>query len=456
MTIVNGVIYSWDNNGNLINDGVSSYTYDAANPQGGRRRLATLNDGTGTSSYTYNGLGDRLAQTVGGVTTNYTLDLNTGLTQVLTDGENTYLYGISRLAQNATDKEYFLSDALGSVRQLSDPTGAITLNRSYTPFGEVLSESGTGESIYGYTGEVTDESGLVFLRARYYLPGSGGFISKDMWSSIYVHPQSLQKWVYVKGDPINYVDPTGHCYPIGDSDEDVCVNVLPKPEPPEGDPFGIHPTIEPNNIVWSPSVNTHLLRIYDRTGNVVPPGTSQSQFNIVDLDGQEITGACGPLSIASVARWWDPQGLFLDSYDVTYAEGNASKIPVTPNYTRDFELIAIIQSLPQWGAYKVTVSRGEEYTTIKGELQSNHYPIPGVNINGNNGKLVGGAGHWLVVTGISAYYQWNQGKAWQWIRVFNPFNNQNEYYMWSRFLESWGGNPDGFYNRSMVVMYQEL
>lgn len=34
-----------------------------------------------------------------------------GLTQVLTDGENTYLYGLSRLGQEATDKEYFLGDA---------------------------------------------------------------------------------------------------------------------------------------------------------------------------------------------------------------------------------------------------------------------------------------------------------------------------------------------------------
>jgi YD repeat-containing protein len=85
MTILNGVTYTWDSNGNLTNDGVSTYTYDAAN------RLTTLTDGTSTSSYIHNGQGDRLVQTVDGVTTNYTLDLNTGLNQVLTDGTNTYL-----------------------------------------------------------------------------------------------------------------------------------------------------------------------------------------------------------------------------------------------------------------------------------------------------------------------------------------------------------------------------
>ncbi len=63
-----------------------------------------------------------------------------------------------------------LGDALGSVRQIVDSFGDVTLEKSYTPFGEVLSESGTGASVYGYTGEVTDPSGLVYLRARYYQP----------------------------------------------------------------------------------------------------------------------------------------------------------------------------------------------------------------------------------------------------------------------------------------------
>jgi|GEM_PF-6945005 len=66
------------------------------------------------SSYTYNGLGDRLSQN--GV--NYTLDLNTGLTQVLSDGTTTYLYGLGRIAQLNTDTlmtDYFLGDALGSA-----------------------------------------------------------------------------------------------------------------------------------------------------------------------------------------------------------------------------------------------------------------------------------------------------------------------------------------------------
>ena len=209
MTIVNGVTYTWDSNGNLLNDGVNTYTYDAAN------RLTTLTDGTTTSNNTYNGQGDRLSQTVDGVTTNYTLDLNAGLTQVLTDGTYIYLYGLTtltgagRLGQKADTTEFFLGDALGSVRQLADASGAITLNKSYTPFGEVLSESGTGESIYGYTGEVMDPSGLVYLRARYYLPTYGRFLTKDVFEGTLETPNIFNKWLYAYANPLRYMDPTG-------------------------------------------------------------------------------------------------------------------------------------------------------------------------------------------------------------------------------------------------------
>ena len=55
---------------------------------------------SGTITYAYNGLGDRLQQTVnplsgtGGVTTTFTLDLASSLTQILEDGTTTYTYGV--------------------------------------------------------------------------------------------------------------------------------------------------------------------------------------------------------------------------------------------------------------------------------------------------------------------------------------------------------------------------
>ena len=116
------------------------------------------------SSYHYNGLGDRLSQTVNGMTTNYTLDLNAGLTQVLDDGTSAYVYGVGRIAQVNTTAVYFLGDALGSVRQLTNPSGQVTLTKSYAPYGEVMSSNGSGSSPFAYTGEQVDVSGLTYTQ----------------------------------------------------------------------------------------------------------------------------------------------------------------------------------------------------------------------------------------------------------------------------------------------------
>ena len=132
LTSVNGVTYTWDNNGNLLSDGMNTYTHDHANC------LATASGGGNTVGYNYNGLGDRVRQTVNGVTTSYTLDLDTGLTQVLADGTNTHLYGTGRIAQYDPEVQYFLGDALGSVRQMVNAAGQVNLAKGYEPYGSTL------------------------------------------------------------------------------------------------------------------------------------------------------------------------------------------------------------------------------------------------------------------------------------------------------------------------------
>ena len=163
----------------------------------------------------YSGLEDRLQQGPstgsGQAPTNYTLDLNpsttlragAGLTQVLADDTITYLYGNGRIAQHKLTTEYFLSDALGSVRQLTDPTGEVTLTQSYAPYGETISSVGTGTSAYQFTGEARDASGLTYLRARYLDSSTGRFTQRD--------PSGLEAnlYLYAGANPINRLDPTG-------------------------------------------------------------------------------------------------------------------------------------------------------------------------------------------------------------------------------------------------------
>lgn len=69
-----------------------------------------------------------------------------------------------------------LGDALGSVRHLTNGQGAVTLAKSYQPYGETLSSAGNGSSPFAFTGEQTDVSGMMYLRARYYSNGTGRFL----------------------------------------------------------------------------------------------------------------------------------------------------------------------------------------------------------------------------------------------------------------------------------------
>jgi RHS repeat-associated protein len=184
---------------------VNTYTYDYAN------RLIEVAGSEHTTQYSYDGLGDRLQSILDEVPTDYTLDLSSGLTQVLSDGTNTYTYGLNRIAQtSSTATGYFMDDALGSVRQVSDPTAKIVLAQSYSPYGETISSSGNFVTDYGYTGELTDATGLVDLRAREYDPGIGQFTSQDTWSGDYQNPITLVKWLYANANPVMYTDPTGN------------------------------------------------------------------------------------------------------------------------------------------------------------------------------------------------------------------------------------------------------
>ena len=89
-----------------------------------------------------------------------------------------------------TTTDYFLTDALGSVRQLTDASGAITLAKSYQPYGETLASAGSGTSPFAFTGEQVDASGLTYLRARYYSSGDGRFLTRDTWMGEYNRPSS--------------------------------------------------------------------------------------------------------------------------------------------------------------------------------------------------------------------------------------------------------------------------
>lgn len=93
---------------------------------------------------------------------------------------------------------------------MADGSGQVTLAQSYTPFGVPLWHAGSGVTGYGFTRERWEAySELLFLRARYYQPGTGRFIGKDPWTGSSHSPGTLNPYAYVENRVATRVDPSG-------------------------------------------------------------------------------------------------------------------------------------------------------------------------------------------------------------------------------------------------------
>ena len=93
---------------------------------------------------------------------------------------------------------------------MTNTTGAITDTYDYDAFGNKVNSTGTTPNNYLYRAEQYDpDLGLYYLRARYYNPISGRFMGRDPEDGLPNDPQSLHKYLYAGGDPVNRVDPSG-------------------------------------------------------------------------------------------------------------------------------------------------------------------------------------------------------------------------------------------------------
>ena len=64
---------------------------------------------------------------------------------------------------------------------------------------------------HGYTGQKhNDDLGLIYFNARYYVPGIARFASADTLVPSHTNPQSLNRYSYGLGNPLRYIDPSGH------------------------------------------------------------------------------------------------------------------------------------------------------------------------------------------------------------------------------------------------------
>jgi RHS repeat-associated protein len=167
----------------------------------------------GSCNYFVDGL--RKSKAVGGTTTNY---YNDGSNVIIeTDGNNNLvarnIIGLKNIGRQESNGNinYFLYNAHGDITQLVGNTGEILNNYQYDLYGK---EKQTTENIKNpirYAVQYYDEeSGLYYLRARYYSPDIMRFISEDSYRGDIRNPGSLNLYGYCEGDPIGHVDFTGN------------------------------------------------------------------------------------------------------------------------------------------------------------------------------------------------------------------------------------------------------
>jgi len=202
----------------LKSKGTAQYTYDV---QG---RLKTLTDGSTTVNYTYNAGGICTSQTTGGVKSLYVIDPQnmTGYDQVLVEKTGStvaksYTIGLERISQySPSTTHYFLYDGHGNTRTLLNTSGAMVSNQrfDYDAFGNAVGFTpSTALTQYLYCSEAFDTKlGWMYLRARWYDPKVGRFNRLDPFFGNISDPQSLHKYTYCHGDPVNFTDPSGMAY----------------------------------------------------------------------------------------------------------------------------------------------------------------------------------------------------------------------------------------------------
>ena len=124
-----------------------------------------------------------------------------------------YVYGTDLISTNSSGWSFYHADGLGSTRLLTNISGIVTDRYSYDAFGTKRNQTGLSAQPFSFTSEQVDsEAGMVFLRARYYDPNFGRFISADRFPNLASQSQSGNRYVYVQNNPITLVDPTGNAW----------------------------------------------------------------------------------------------------------------------------------------------------------------------------------------------------------------------------------------------------
>jgi len=202
--------YTYDLSGNMTNDGSNTLVYDGEN----RTTSATNSGASGT--YSYDGKGLRIKKVAGSTTTVYVFSASKVIAEydngvAPTAPSREYLYsGATLIAKfDSTGTHYYHRDHL-SNRLVTDSSGNVAEQLGHYPFGESWYNT-SGDKLFFTTYERDAESGNDYAQARYSVSRLGRFSSVDPLAGHTANPQSLNRYAYVLGNPVNFVDPLGTC-----------------------------------------------------------------------------------------------------------------------------------------------------------------------------------------------------------------------------------------------------
>lgn len=226
-------LFSYDSADKLLSAGALSFAYDANgrliarnSPQGiigydydVEGQLLRVTTSMGTVTYGYDASGKRRQRSHNGSEQNYLLDEAslTGYDQTLVafDGSGSqlaeYHWGDRLIsADDGANDRFYHFDAGGNTRLLTDEVGVVSDSYDYEAFGRVRNRTGVADNPYGFAGESQQNpEGLIYLRARFYDPTIGRFVSRDPFSGTAEDPVSLHRYLYANANPIMYTDPSG-------------------------------------------------------------------------------------------------------------------------------------------------------------------------------------------------------------------------------------------------------
>ncbi|MGC4116140.1 MAG: RHS repeat-associated core domain-containing protein [Myxococcales bacterium] len=215
----------WDDEGNLITQDDPASGDSSAFWWDFDHRLVKVQKQDGTVvEHTYDADGNRVQTktTKAGVTTvqNYLVDTSGALSHVVAETDEAgalkalYVRGDDLLAViRASGTKYVHADGLGSIRKLTNESGAVTDSYTYNAFGELLEHVGSDPQPYMFAGEAWEGgTGLYYNRARWLDVGTGKFVSEDPFRGSEWEPATLHRYSYAAQDPVRFIDPSGGQY----------------------------------------------------------------------------------------------------------------------------------------------------------------------------------------------------------------------------------------------------